>query len=175
MPPRVVVTGIGIVSPLGLNVQDTWKALVAGKSAADYISSFDPEPFETRFAAEVKAFDPIAYMGPKDARRTDRFIQFAIAASLQAQEQAKLVIDDSIAEEVGVIIGSGIGGLGTLSSQLQVLFEDQKPCLCTTERAVVAFSTDENGIVAGGERIEERSDHLIATLNQTHFASFAIG
>ena len=123
MPPRVVVTGIGIVSPLGLNVQDTWKALVAGKSAADYISSFDPEPFETRFAAEVKAFDPIAYMGPKDARRTDRFIQFAIAASLQAQEQAKLVIDDSIAEEVGVIIGSGIGGLGTLSSQLQVLFE----------------------------------------------------
>ncbi len=123
MLPRVVVTGIGVVSPVGLDVPSTWKALVAGQSGVEFITAFDPEPFETRFAAEVKGFDPLVYIDRKEARRADRFIQFALAASLQAQAQAKLTIDASNAEEIGVIIGSGIGGLGTLSEQFKVLQE----------------------------------------------------
>ncbi len=118
---RVVVTGIGCVSPLGLDTISTWEALITGKSGVDHISLFDPEPFETKIAAEVKGFDPLVYMDRKEARRADRFIQFAIAASLQAVEQAKLVIDSSNANAIGVIIGSGLGGLGTLSEQLETL------------------------------------------------------
>lgn len=123
MNSRVVVTGIGIISPLGLDVPSTWEALISGKSGVDYITLFDPEPMETRFAAEVKGFDPLNYMERKDARHTDRFAQFAIAASLQAVKQAGLEINSTNADGIGVIIGSSIGGLTTLSNQFKVLFE----------------------------------------------------
>ena len=123
MGNRVVVTGLGIVSPLGLDVPSTWQGLVSGRSGVDYITLFDPEPFETRFAAEVKNFDPSRYLEHKEARRSDRFVQFAVAASLEAVKQAGLKIDASNAEEIGVIIGAGFGGLNILLSQFQILME----------------------------------------------------
>ncbi len=118
---RVVVTGIGAVSPVGLTVPDMWEALIAGKSGIDYISSFDTAPFETKFAAEVKGFDPTVYVSRKEAHRMDRFTQFAVAASLQAVESAGLKIDSSNAEETGVIIGNSVCGLLSVCLQLEVL------------------------------------------------------
>ena len=120
---RVVITGIGAVSPVGLTVPSMWEALISGKSGIDYISSFDPAPFDTKFAAEVKGFDPIVYVSRKEAHRMDRFTQFAVAASLQAVESAGLKIDNNNAEETGVIIGSSVGGMLSISEQLKVLNE----------------------------------------------------
>ncbi len=120
---RVVVTGIGILCPLGLNTSTTWEGLIAGKSGIDYITLFDPEPLDTKFAGEVKGFEPTDYINRKDARRMDRFTQLAVAASRQAAEQAGLEIDPDDGYDIGVIIGSGIGGLITLSEQIKVLFE----------------------------------------------------
>jgi len=120
---RVVVTGMGMISPLGLDVPSTWQGLVSGKSGVDYITQFDPEPLETKIAAEVKNFDPAQYMDRKDLRRMERFVHFAVAASLQAVEQARLNIDATNAEGIGVVIGVGLGGLNTLLSQYQVFIE----------------------------------------------------
>ncbi len=100
-----------------------WQALTSGKSGVDYITLFDPESFETKIAAEVKGFNATEYMERKEARHTDRFVQFAIAASLQAVEQGGVKLNSSNCDEVGVIIGSGIGGLTTLSQQFAVLAE----------------------------------------------------
>lgn len=123
MSNRVVVTGIGVISPLGLDVSSTWQGLVSGKSGVDYITQFDSALFETKIAAEVKDFDPAQYIDHKEMRRMDRFVHFAVAASLQAVEQARLTIDAANAEGIGVIIGAGFGGLGTLLSQQEVLKE----------------------------------------------------
>ncbi len=120
---RVVVTGMGVISPVGLTVSDMWEALIAGKSGVDYISNFDPAPFETKFAAEVKEFDPIAYVSRREAHRMDRFTQFAAAASLQAIEAARLTIDNSNAEETGVIIGNSVCGLLEVAEQFKILSE----------------------------------------------------
>ena len=123
MGRRVVVTGMGCVSPVGNNVQETWDALLAGKSGAGEITLFDASKHKTRFAAEVKGFDPVALFGTKESRRMDRFTQFATAATLEALEQADLTIDDSNRDRVGVLIGSGIGGIGTIMDQANVLNE----------------------------------------------------
>jgi len=120
---RVVVTGIGILCPVGLNASTTWENLVAGKSGIDYITLFDAESFETKFAGELKGFEPTDYINRKDARHMDRFAQMAVAASLQAVEQSRLKIDPSNQDNIGVLIGSGIGGLITLSEQIKVLSE----------------------------------------------------
>ncbi len=120
---RVVITGVGAISPLGLDVPSLWEALVSGKSGVDYISLFDPAHFKTKIAAEVKGFNATDYIDRKDARHMDRFAQFAVAATLQAVEQAKLKFDAEKPEDIGVIIGCGIGGLGTLSAQFGVLAE----------------------------------------------------
>ncbi len=120
---RVVVTGLGAVSPVGLTVSEMWQALVSGYSGVDYISSFDPTPFDTRFAAEVKGFEASMYVGRKQARYMDRFTQFAVAASLQAAEAAKLTINTANARETGVIIGSSVCGLLSVSQQLKILSE----------------------------------------------------
>jgi len=120
---RVVVTGIGVLCPLGLNASTTWEGLIAGKSGIDYITLFDPELHETKFAGEVKGFEPTDYINRKDARRMDRFAQLAVAASLQAVEQAGIKINPGNQDNVGAIIGSGAGGLITLSEQLRVLVE----------------------------------------------------
>ena len=120
---RVVVTGIGTVSPLGLDTATTWENLIAGKSGIDYITLCDPEPLGTKIAGEVKGFEPTNYMSRKDAHRMDRFAQLAVAASPEAVKHAGLEIDSSNQDNIGVIIGSGIGGLTTLFEQSKVLLE----------------------------------------------------
>lgn len=120
---RVVITGIGTVSPLGLDLPSTWKSLLEGRSGVDIITLFDPAPFETKFAAEVKGFDAGNYMDRKEARRADRFVQFALAASQEAMRHSNLKIDETNANDIGVVIGSGIGGIITLSEQYKVLAE----------------------------------------------------
>ena len=120
---KVVVTGLGMVSPLGLTVSDSWDGVAAGKSGIDYITSFDAEAYDTRFAAEVKGFDPENYLDRKDARRMDRFAQFAAVAAQEACAQAGLEPREMDRYSVHVVIGSGIGGLSTLTEQHQVLLE----------------------------------------------------
>ena len=120
---RVVVTGMGVVCPLGLNLATTWEGLIAGKSGIDYITLFDPQPCETKFAGEVKGFEPTDYISRKDVRRMDRFAQLAVAASLQALEQSGIQINATNQDDIGIVIGSGIGGLTTLFEQTKVLLE----------------------------------------------------
>ncbi len=120
---RVVITGMGVLSPLGLDVASTWEGLVAGRSGVDYITQFDPEGFDTSFAAEVKGFEPTDFMGRKEARRMDRFSQLAVAASQLAVDDAVFEIDENNRDNVGVLVGSGIGGLVTVSDQVRVLVE----------------------------------------------------
>ncbi len=115
---RVVVTGLGIVSALGLDTASSWQGLIAGTSGVDNITHFDASQYASRFAAEVKGFDPTIYVNRKEARHMDRFAQFAIAASSQALKHANLVIDDNNRQLIGVIIGSGVGGLSTLQEQI---------------------------------------------------------
>jgi 3-oxoacyl-[acyl-carrier-protein] synthase II len=121
---RIVVTGIGVVSPVGHDAQSTWDALVGGKSGIAPITRFDPTGYQTTFAGEVKDFDPVARMGRKDARRTDRYSHFAVAAALEALEQASLTIDDAIADRVGVLIGSGMGGAETLDAGMETVLTE---------------------------------------------------
>ena len=118
---RVFVTGIGVVSPLGLDAPSSWSKLVKGHSGVDFITSFDTEGFETRFAAEVKGFEPESYLDRKDARRMDRFAQFAVVAAQEACRQADIRPDAMDPYRTGVIIGSGIGGILTLTQQQEVL------------------------------------------------------
>ena len=120
---RVVITGLGVVSPLGLTVPDMWQALVSGRCGINRITSFDVTGFKTKYAAEVNGFDPRNYVGPKEAGRMDRFTQFAVAASLEAVAAAGLRLDNGDAEETGVIIGDSICGLLQICDQLKVLSE----------------------------------------------------
>jgi len=123
MRNRVVVTGLGCVSPVGNNVKDTWEALLAGKSGAANITAFDASAHKTKFAAEVKGFDPVALFGTREARKMDRFTQFATAATLEAMAHANLTINESNRDRVGILIGTGIGGIITLLEQYDVLRE----------------------------------------------------
>jgi 3-oxoacyl-[acyl-carrier-protein] synthase II len=118
---RVVVTGYGAITPLGLNAEDTWCNLVAGVSGVGYISLFDTTDFKVKIGAEVKDFNPIDYIDATTARHTDRFAQFALAASLQAIESAGLKIDESNRYDVGILVGSGVGGLDSVAKQLEIL------------------------------------------------------
>jgi len=123
MRKRVVVTGLGCVSPVGNNVADTWRALIEGKSGAAPITQFDAGHHKTKFAAEVKGFDGPALFGTREARKMDRFAQFATAATLEALAQSGLKIDESNRDRVGVLIGSGIGGIITLLQEVETLRE----------------------------------------------------
>lgn len=123
MGRRVVVTGMGCVSPVGNNVNETWDSLLAGKSGAGEITLFDASKHKTQFAAEVKEFDAVALFGTREARKMDRFTQFATAATLEALEQSGLKIDESNRDRIGVLIGSGIGGIGTILEQTAVMVE----------------------------------------------------
>ena len=121
MSERVFVTGYGAVSPVGLTSKSTWENLCDGVSGIDHIASFDTEGYETTFAAEVTDFDPDQYVGRKQARRMDRFVQLAAASSLEAIENSGLKINSSNCNRISVMIASGIGGIITLSSQIGVL------------------------------------------------------
>ncbi|HJQ97013.1 MAG TPA: beta-ketoacyl-ACP synthase II, partial [Candidatus Polarisedimenticolaceae bacterium] len=117
MKRRVVVTGLGVVSPLGLDTPSTWDGLVRGKSGIGPITKFDASAFSSRIAGEVRGFEPGRFLDKKDVKKMDTFIHFAVAASKEALADAGLAIDDGNAERVGVYIGSGIGGLSLLEDQ----------------------------------------------------------
>jgi len=124
MKRRVVVTGLGAITPVGNDVATTWRALLDGKSGAGPITKFDPSPFAVRFACEVKGFDPIAFMDRKEAKRADPYTQYAVAASVMAMQDAGLGDGHGYdPERTGVIIGSGIGGLSTFEVQHDVYRE----------------------------------------------------
>ncbi len=118
---RVVITGLGSISPLGLSAPETWEGMVQGRSGVARITLFDPSDYKTQIAAEVKGFDPKNFMDRKLARRIDRFTQFAIAASREAVADAGLDMGKEDIYRVGVLLGSGVGGIGTLLEQQKVL------------------------------------------------------
>ena len=118
---RVVVTGMGMVTPLGSNVKDTWDNVLEGKSGVSDIEVFDASQFSTRFAAQVKDFDVTQYMTTKEARKMDLFIQYGMAASIQALDDAKLLSDELDFNRVGCAIGSGIGGLPMIEKNVELL------------------------------------------------------
>lgn len=120
---RVVITGLGALTPIGIGLDAYWEGLVSGRSGVGEITQFDASEFDTRIAAEVKDFDPSDYMERKEARRMDRFAQFGVAAASMAIEDAKLDLDAVDKDRVGVLIGSGIGGIRTLEDQSRALFE----------------------------------------------------
>jgi 3-oxoacyl-[acyl-carrier-protein] synthase II len=118
---RVVVTGLGLVTPLGIGVGKSWKNLCAGKSGVGEITRFDATDFQTKIAAEVKDFHPEDFLPAKEAKRTERFIVFAIAAARMALEDSGLVIDSTNNDRIGVMTGCGLGGLGILESTCETL------------------------------------------------------
>ncbi len=120
---RVVVTGIGAITPLALNAEDTWKKLLAGESGIGYITHFDASDFDTRIAGEVTDFDPKSVLDAKEARRMDRFCQFAVAAADQAIQDAGLDVEKLNRERIGVVVSSGIGGMGTFETETRKLIE----------------------------------------------------
>ncbi|MFC5464003.1 beta-ketoacyl-ACP synthase II [Lederbergia graminis] len=119
MKRRVVVTGIGAVTPLGNDVDTTWQNILAGKSGVGPLTRLNPDDYSAKVAAEVKDFDVEKYVERKEARKMDRFTHYALAASMMAIEDAKLTIDESNAERIGVWIGSGIGGMETFENQFE--------------------------------------------------------
>lgn len=123
MKKRVVVTGIGVVSPVGLNVPDFWSNLLAGKSGVDYITYFDTTLYDTKFAAELKGFDPLNFMDRKLAQRVDPFTQYALASSSEAVADSGLDFEKVNLERAGVVYGSGIGGMWTYHNQQNNLYK----------------------------------------------------
>lgn len=117
MTRRVVVTGLGMVSPLGNDIASSWSAAVAGQSGIARVTRFDASSLPVQIAGEVKGFDIGHYMSPKEARHFDTFIHYGIAASIQALDDSGLVVDESNAERVGALVGSGIGGLPLIEEQ----------------------------------------------------------
>ena len=123
---RVVITGMGALTPLGLTVEETWEGLVAGRSGIDYPTRIDTTDFPTKIGGEVRGFDPSHYMNFKEARRMELFSQFAVAATGMALEDAGLVIDETKAPQVGVLIGTAVGGLGATEEACKRLFMEKK-------------------------------------------------
>lgn len=123
MKRRVVVTGLGVISPVGLNVNDFWKSLIEGKSGIDFITYFDTSHFDTKFAAELKKFDPLNFMDRKLSQRVDPFTQYALAASEEAIKDSGINLEKIDLERAGVVYGSGIGGMWTYNNQQNNLFK----------------------------------------------------
>jgi 3-oxoacyl-[acyl-carrier-protein] synthase II len=120
---RVVITGLGAITPLGLNVRDSWDSVVAGKIGIGPITQFDASAYPVQIAGEVRGFEPGRYIEAKEIKKMDRFIQLALAASIMAAEDAGLEVTPDIADRVGVIIGSGIGGLNSIEHYHKMLLE----------------------------------------------------
>lgn len=123
MKKRVVITGMGAVTPIGNSVEEFWTNVKAGTVGIDEITKFSTEDYKVKLAAEVKNFDPTAYMDRKEARRMDPFCQYAIAASVEAMNDSGLEVTEANADRIGVIVGSGIGGLGTIEAENKKLLE----------------------------------------------------
>lgn len=120
---RVVVTGLGLITPLGIGVQSSWQGLMEGRSGIGTITTFDSSDLPVHIAGEVKGFDPLLYIEPKEVKKMDRFIHFAVAASTMAMDDSGLTITDHNAARVGVIIGSGMGGLPAIEHYHKVYLE----------------------------------------------------
>lgn len=118
---RVVITGLGVITPVGNNRQAFWEALCHGKNGIEKITSFDPKDFTCKIAAEIKGFDVAKYLSPKEVRRTDRFVQFAMIAAREAAQDSGLKLDSINKDRAGVVIGSGIGGMITIETEHKVL------------------------------------------------------
>ncbi len=118
---RVVITGLGFVSPLGIGVDKNWNALLEGKNGISAITKFDPSPFSSQIAGEAKDFDPMDFMDKKEARKMDPFIQYAVAAAAQAVEDSEIGKDKLEGDGTGVYVGSGIGGIGAIETQHEIL------------------------------------------------------
>jgi 3-oxoacyl-[acyl-carrier-protein] synthase II len=144
---RVVVTGLGAVTPLGNTVPDFWAGLVAGKSGVGPITRFDPARHDARIAGEVRDFDPLTYMDRKDSKRMDRFVHFAIAASKQALADSNFQISDLNSEQVGIIIGTGIGGIKVLEDQ-QEIYLNRGPDRCSPFMVPMMISNMAAGMTA---------------------------
>ncbi len=123
MRKRVVITGIGCISPLGNDVSTLWSNILAGRSGVGLITHYDTSRFEVKIGAEVKDFDGVGLFGTRDARRMDRFVQFALAATFQAVKHADLAISESNRDRIGVMLGTGIGGMNTLFQQMEVFYQ----------------------------------------------------
>ena len=121
MNDRVVITGMGCVSPLGNSIDAFWNNIKEGKCGIDYISRFDTENFDVKLAAEVKDFDPSLYMDKREARRMDLYSQYAVAASKMAIDSSGIDLESICKERFGVIVGSGIGGIGTIEKEHEKL------------------------------------------------------
>jgi len=122
MRKRVVITGLGCISPLGNDVSTLWSSLLAGKSGVGFITHYDTTQYKVKIAAEVKDFDGVTLFGNRDSRRMDRFVQFALAATLQALKHSNLIITEANRDRVGAILGSGIGGMSTLAENTTIFF-----------------------------------------------------
>ena len=127
---RVVVTGLGMLSPLGNSVEDTWSRLIAGQSGIDYITRFDTEQFSVKIGGELKELDTQAYIDRKEARRMDAFMQYGVIAAMQAVEDAKLeTLSAEQKARTGVAMGSGIGGIETIETVRSVMENAAAPAV----------------------------------------------
>ncbi|MEA3404809.1 MAG: beta-ketoacyl synthase N-terminal-like domain-containing protein, partial [Pseudomonadota bacterium] len=117
---RVVITGLGVLTPVGLTVSETWNNLLAGKSGIDYLTKFDTDPFSVKFGGVLKGFHATDYIAAKEAKKMDPFIHYGIAAGTQALQDSGLEVTDENAFRIGVSIGSGIGGIGSIETQHSV-------------------------------------------------------
>jgi 3-oxoacyl-[acyl-carrier-protein] synthase II len=123
MRKRVVITGMGCITPLGNDITSLWANILAGKSGVGLITHYDTSRFNVKIGAEVRDFDGVALFGTRDARRMDRFVQFGLASSIQAAKHSRLEITDDNRDRIGVILGTGIGGMNTLFQQMEVFFQ----------------------------------------------------
>ena len=123
---RVVVTGLGLVTPVGIGVEESWRNIISGVSGISTITKFDPTNFPSKIAGEVKNFDPLLYLNPKDARRMDTFIQFGLVAGIEAFKDSGIVVTEENEDRIGVSIGSGIGGINLIESTSD-LFDNGGP------------------------------------------------
>ena len=144
---RVVVTGLGAITPIGNTLEDYWQGLLKGVNGIGAITRFDASNQACRFGGEVKGFDPLQYLDRKEAKRMDRFSQFAVCASQQALADAKLIINDLNADEIGVLIGTGIGGLKVLEDQ-QTIFLDKGPSRCSPFMIPMMIANMASGLTA---------------------------
>lgn len=123
MRNRVAITGLGCISPIGNNVDSTWENILAGKSGGGQITLYDASNQKSKIAAEVKNFDPTEIFGRKEARRMDRYTQFAMVATLEAKQHSQLEVTDDNRDRIGVVLGTGIGGIGATQTQTEILHE----------------------------------------------------
>lgn len=123
MKKRVVITGLGAITPVGIGKDEFWQSLIAGKSGIGHTTRFDPSEYSAQISGEVKGFEPANYIDKKEAKRMDRFTQFAVAATKMAFEDAHLDLEKEDRKRIGTVIGTGIGGIETLNDQFKVLFD----------------------------------------------------